>query len=353
MIRDTQAAHGGPPHERAATSAAGPGRRTMLTAGGGLALTALLGGCRVRLEDDAPRIPLIPTRTPIPDEALLILAWRECTELARVAATLAALQRLQGASLHTEQAETLRSVLATGRVPDSVVSASPAPTTGREAPGAATPGSTSEGASGIPSGGPAGGGGGVRTATEAGALELGPLRADRRSGLGAVTPTHAALWLSMLACRSRLAAQLGVATPWQPWPEQPADGEATFLQQVRGTLYAMQVVAVRTSGAARERATADLTWLDALRIRLESRAGSALGAPPVGYALPFPVTDGPSAARLAAHAWSGLQDASGALLVAGSGDAARASMVVQLLTDVVAHGSAWGVRLRAFPGLVR
>ena len=65
-----------------------PSRRALLTAAS-LAPLALLTACRVRLEDDAPRVPLIPTREPTEDEALLLAAWRASTDLSRMTTGLA------------------------------------------------------------------------------------------------------------------------------------------------------------------------------------------------------------------------------------------------------------------------
>src|SRR5690606_7172588 len=56
------------------------GRRVLL--GGALGAGALaLSGCGVRLEDDAPDIPFIPTREPIPAESALIWLLQDCRDL--------------------------------------------------------------------------------------------------------------------------------------------------------------------------------------------------------------------------------------------------------------------------------
>ena len=60
-------------------------RRTLLVAAvGTLALPA--AGCGIRLEDDAPRLPLVPTRTPVPAEAALVGLTRATAGLAELAA---------------------------------------------------------------------------------------------------------------------------------------------------------------------------------------------------------------------------------------------------------------------------
>ena len=46
-----------------------PTRRSAVRAGGLGAMVLALSACGIRLESDAPRIPLVPTRTPRPGEA--------------------------------------------------------------------------------------------------------------------------------------------------------------------------------------------------------------------------------------------------------------------------------------------
>src|SRR5690349_11074014 len=69
-----------------------PSRRSVLTAGAGLAAGAAaamsLAACGIRLEDDAPRVPLIPAREPVPGEAFLLALWRHSDDLAERASGL-------------------------------------------------------------------------------------------------------------------------------------------------------------------------------------------------------------------------------------------------------------------------
>ncbi len=63
-----------------------PSRRTVLRAGSRLAAvaaTAALGGCGIRLQDDAPNLPLLQRRS-IPDEAALIDEFHRATSLTRL-----------------------------------------------------------------------------------------------------------------------------------------------------------------------------------------------------------------------------------------------------------------------------
>ncbi|MCB1251843.1 MAG: hypothetical protein KDB39_01035, partial [Austwickia sp.] len=85
-----------------------------LLAGAGLALSA----CGIRLEDDAPKVPLVPTRTPIPGEAELLALLHAVSALAASApaAYAAGLGR---------QAAVLDSALRERGVPQSSLSPSP------------------------------------------------------------------------------------------------------------------------------------------------------------------------------------------------------------------------------------
>ena len=91
-----------------------PTRRAVLTALGlGAVGSAALAACGIRLEDDAPRVPLIPTREPVPGEA----SCSGCGgtgDLAEQAAALggaATALPARLAALHQEQAEVLRGLL--------------------------------------------------------------------------------------------------------------------------------------------------------------------------------------------------------------------------------------------------
>lgn len=137
-----------------------PPRRTVLRAAGLAGLSAVAGiglaGCGIRLEDDAPTIPFV-SRQPIPDEALLVAAYRRATALAGVAG------RATGVPLapevtqrHTRQAQVLRAILETGQVPERIISGPPGSTatatSGPTAPvdGTATTASTSAPTNAVP-----------------------------------------------------------------------------------------------------------------------------------------------------------------------------------------------------------
>src|SRR5688572_15163834 len=114
-----------------------PSRRGLLTFGVGSLAAMSLAACGIRLEDDAPRVPLIPTRRPIPGEGVLLSLWRDCDELAARAtalggATTAVPARL--AALHRSQVAVLAAQLRRLGVPQKVLDeATSAPTTSASA----------------------------------------------------------------------------------------------------------------------------------------------------------------------------------------------------------------------------
>src|SRR4029079_8058866 len=65
-----------------------PTRRAVLGLGMFAAGSLGLAACGIRLEDDAPRVPLIPARNPVPVEVCLIGLRQSSGELAAHAASL-------------------------------------------------------------------------------------------------------------------------------------------------------------------------------------------------------------------------------------------------------------------------
>ena len=106
-------------------------RRTLLAVAG-LGAAGALTGCRVRLEDDAPRVPLLPTRQPIPDEGALLRALADARDLRAGAAALGGARTATPARLaavHARQVAVLEQVLRSARVPQSSYAATPSPAT--------------------------------------------------------------------------------------------------------------------------------------------------------------------------------------------------------------------------------
>ena len=110
------------------TSPAPRWSRRALLAAAGLGAAGALTGCRVRLEDDAPRVPLLPTRQPIPDEGALLQALADTRDLQAAAAALGGARTATPARLaaaHARQVAVLEQVLRSARVPQASWAASP------------------------------------------------------------------------------------------------------------------------------------------------------------------------------------------------------------------------------------
>ncbi len=73
--------------------------------------------CGIRLEDDAPRVPLVPTRTPVPVEAALVALTRDTVALATASAALEGDLAADLAALHRRQHTVLRTTLLRRQVP--------------------------------------------------------------------------------------------------------------------------------------------------------------------------------------------------------------------------------------------
>ena len=96
--------------------AVGVARRTAMA--GVLAAVVLpAAACGIRLEDDAPRVPLVPTRTPVPGEAELVALTRDTAALAELAATTPGDLAADLATIHRRQHTVLRSTLLRRHVP--------------------------------------------------------------------------------------------------------------------------------------------------------------------------------------------------------------------------------------------
>ena len=96
--------------------AVGVARRTAMA--GVLAAVVLpTAACGIRLEDDAPRVPLVPTRTPVPGEVELVALTRDTAALAELAATTPGDLAADLATIHRRQHTVLRSTLLRRHVP--------------------------------------------------------------------------------------------------------------------------------------------------------------------------------------------------------------------------------------------
>ena len=328
-----------------------PGRRSLLGATLGAAALAL-SGCAVRLEDDAPPLPLIPTREPIPAEPALLWLLGDCRELSA------------GAGPHTgryaEQAAVLRSALLRAGVPIGTLDDGVAPQPSTTAPPAtstspATPAPTpttpplSDSPAATPSSGATGGG------DPAAALA-------RITDLAECGPGLFPLVMSLLGQRWAVATTSGGgAGGSQGAQDEAADAArlwrfghlaAGFAEPTGAAVYGVEIVAAQSRDATRDAAVATLTDLQRLRREQTVRAAGEVPPPAVGHPLPFPVDSEESARRLAPHVLAGLTDAYGGLLLTVTGAAQRdtAPDVVAWLGAAASHGDRWGAPLAAFPG---
>ncbi len=330
----------------------------MVAALGLAAAGVALSGCGIRLEDDAPRVPLIPTREPVPGEAFLLGLWLGSQDLAQQAAALggagtALPARL--ASLHRAQADVLRTLLHTEGVPDRVVedarkahtvAPSPTSTTSTAGPAASTAprasASASPGATGAP---PAPSRSTLATA-EASALSAESFAALATLDAKAVVSPAAAL-----AQRAAAATLLGKAPTWPAQESVAADLAAVALEATRAAVYGFEVVAAQSGGSQRRLASATLATLRARASRLEEPAGEAATPPSLGYPLPFAVTSPSAARRLALHVLGGLRASRAAAASRSAGEATGLAASVQWLAEAEGLCHRWGMPLRPFPGL--
>ena len=347
-------------------------RRSLLVALTVGSVTALTG-CRVRLEDDAPRILNLPTRQPIADEQALLLARRDALRLRDLAAGLGpssnALTELL-ATVHGLQAQVFESVLRSGGVPPAVITAGPTAVTPTATATAtattlatATTGSTTT-AGGAPSAPAPPSGISELVAAEAEGVAAGAL-----SDLAGISRDRVALLATMAAQRAAAVRLLGGRLPSADTPAGSTGGgnpprpiggtligptgevAAAQLEAIRSAVYGFEVVVAQTDPSHRTAAVKTLGALRANTSQLQQLAGSAAKPITLGYALPFPVATPSSALRLATHVMTALRTAIASQLPAVTGDADGLTGTVQVLTDVCVDAVTWRVPLTAFPGL--
>jgi hypothetical protein len=331
--------------------AARPGvsRRVLLAASlGALALPS--AACGIRLEDDAPRVPLVPRRTPIPLESELVALTVGTLALAVLAGTVPGALAASLASIHRRQHTVLRTTLLRGQVPLSLVdgpaaspsassgspSASPDPATGAPSPSASPTASTIESLAAAEADSA------VRAAEFAGA------EADLLATLAAL---HAQ--------RFAAATLLSGTSPKVGGGAVAGDAVEAMAASTSAAIYLFEVVVARTSGRVRNRA--DTTVRVLRSVRADQVAGGADPASTLGQPLPFPVTTAVDAARLAREAMlalrSGYGEHLGALAATGAVPGADAdagaglAAATRWLGAVEVQANRWGVALAPFPGL--
>lgn len=319
----------------------GPGRRAVLT---GVAAAALspVAGCGIRLEDDAPRVPLVPTRTPVPAEGGLVALTRDCLVLATAADALPDDLGTELAALHRRQHTVLRTTLLRRQVPAGDLDAAPSPSPTPSVSSAAT---TSPSRTASPA---------ASASREEARSALAAAEARAAAAAGGLAGVEADLRATVAALHAqRFAAATLLAGRAPEVPADPVAGDdvVAVLARTGAATWFLEVVVARSEGAQRRRAVVTLDTLRALGDDLA--AGGAEAETSLGHPLPFPVTDDADAARLAREVLTALRSELGTALdplVAAHGAPGLAAATRWLGTvEVEAHR--WGVDLAPFPGL--
>lgn len=316
-------------------------RRAVLLGLGTGALSAL-AGCSVRLEHDAPHLPFVPTLEPAPDQAALLAALHRARSL-RASADRAggAPQGLpaQLAALHGRQVQTLEQLLRADNVP---IPAAPTPPVTPSAKGTATSTKATKATKAAKV---------AKAAKELGVLEAGAVTSTSLARLAEVSSANLGVLGTLLAQQAAAGTLLGHAPAWPVITGPTRDPAAALLTATRSAVYGFQVLAARTPLKQRGVATTTLTTVRSQSDTLETLAGTSAAPPPMGYQLPFPVTDAASRRRLGQQLLTRLIASTASILNASSPEANAAAGVVQLLSAQVVLGARWGVPLTPFPGL--
>jgi len=330
------------------TEGARPGvpRRSLVAGVVGTVLSTT--GCGLRLEDDAPRLPLVPGRTPVPAEAELVALTRDTAALAALAQTVPGALAADLARVHRRQHTVLRGILVADGVPAGALDAAPSPTASRIATPIPTPTpfpplSASPPATASPGAAPA-----ARRAALATAEAASAAAAPRFAGIADdLRPTIAALHAQRYAAATLLTGRPPTV------PRDPIGGSrvATLAAATSGAAYFLEVVSARSRGAQRARADTTLAALRALLT--DQQAGGAQPGTPLGHPLPFPVVGAAAAARLARTSLGTLRAGYGEQLgpLVGSDGGAALAALTRWLGTVEVEAHRWGVALVPFPGL--
>ena len=327
-------------------------RRVLLAASLG-AFTLPTAACGIRLEDDAPRVPLVPTRTPIPLESELVALTGETLALATQAGTVPGALAAGLASIHRRQHTVLRTTLLRGQVPLALVdgrAASPSASSG--SPSASPDPATSATGTPSPSASP--------TASTIESLAAAEAESAVRAAefAGAEADLLASL-AALHAQRFAAATLLSGTSPKVGGGAVAGDAVEAMAASTSAAIYLFEVVVARTSGRVRNRA--DTTVRVLRSVRADQVAGGADPASTLGQPLPFPVTTAADAARLAREAMlalrSGYGEHLGALAATGAVPGADAdagaglAAATRWLGAVEVQANRWGVALAPFPGL--
>lgn len=330
-------------------------RRGALALGASAVAALGLSACGIRLEDDAPRVPGIPTREPFAWEGFLVALWRRSDTLAQRARSVggpATGVPARLVALHETQATVLRAELARLGVPERVLAEAEQPSpTGTSTTPSSTATSGTATASPSASSPPVGATGKAGQAALAGAeaSDLGPTAI---ASLAQLPADAVPLVGAVLGQRGAAAALLGHAITWPDQALSAPSLAASYLSTTRAAVYGLEVATAQSpAGAQRTLAQATLTALRTRASDQEVLAGSSADPPAVAYTLPFAVTTPAAARKLAVQVLTELRAAIARDLGSARGNVPALGLLVQWLSDTEVLASRWGVPLAPFPGL--
>lgn len=294
----------------------GPSRRAVLSGLGGLGVLSLTG-CGLRLERDAPKLPLLSTQSPHPDRRLLLETIDQLRALeAQASGGASDSWPARIAGMHRQQVQKLSQVAAG---------------LGISVPQTAPTASASD-------------------AAELARSETGrTAEATMRSAWKATGDTRAML-VSVVVTRFVAAGLLGAA-PDLPHGQAPSGAAAeALLRAVQPAAYGLQIVAARTAPNQRGAVNATLAWLSGARTELEEQSGHSPDA--LSYQLPERPTDAASAQKLSRDLLGRVVDACGSQVnaVAALGDSQQ-DWLTRVWTAAITDDVRRGAPLEPFPGL--
>ena len=341
--------------------ATGPTRR-LVTVGALGAAAVALAGCGIRLEDDAPRVPLVPTRDPLDAEDAMVRLLAAVRAAAAAPYVTTDLLAPLLPPLHLRQATVLHDSLRQRGVPEAelaTVTPTPSSTPSSSGPSATPTAASSASASMAPTSASTPSAAPRRTVAE---VESSILAVG--VGLAGADPELRPTLVSVLG---QAHAAVGLATP--PRAPGPAAGPAApagepppwstptvlvpLITATRRATFLLEVAAARSPLAVRTTWLHDITALQALAADLVDAAGEAAPPPDLGQTLPRQVTTPAEAATLATEAVATLLATTGAqlrTLTDADPDAAFGS-VPGWLGTVAATAHRHGSRITALPGL--
>ena len=310
-------------------------RRSLLVALAAGSVTAL-SGCRVQLEDHGPQGPLVPARVPMKDEKALLAVLGGTGSLRSLARAVGGgSTSIAGrlSAVHATQVGVIASLLRDGGVPDSLIDASSRTT---------TPTAPAASASASP--------------TRASLTPAAALTAAERSSVSDISPgdfsnPHIALIGSLLAQRAAAVTLLGGVAARVVPSGLPSSEALRLLAATRASVYGFEIVAAQIGNTGRALAMSTLDSLESHASVLQTLVGPSGTPRPLGYQLPFPVTNTGSAQRLARHLLAALLASQAAALSPATGNANALATLVQWLGATEATATRWGAPLTAFPGL--